>query len=165
MKYLLETPALSGEVVNEAIIPALEKLPNKFNSKESQLLMLAIGKQESGYAVRQQLGGPAHGFWQFELPGVVGVFHQSRTSLTIGAFCSARQVAFSAAAVYAELLVDDILAAGFARLLLWSDPHPLPVIGDENGAWEYYVRNWRPGKPSRGRWVDSYGESWKEFSV
>ncbi len=37
----------------------------------------------------------------------------------------------------------------FARLLLWTDAKPLPAIGDEQGAWDYYLRNWRPGKPTR----------------
>jgi hypothetical protein len=165
MIFLMQTPALLSEVLQEAIVPALIKLPRKFNSKEAQLLMLAIGNQESRYRVRLQVNGPAHGFWQFELPGVAGVFHQSQMALTVGALCLAREVAFSAAAVYAELLVDDILAAGFARLLLWSDPHPLPALEDEEGAWECYIRNWRPGQPNRGRWVNSYGEAMKEFNV
>lgn len=165
MNYLLETPALLSEVLQEAIIPALTKLPSKFNSKEAQLLMLAIGKQETNYCTRLQADGPAHGFWQFEKPGVVGVFHQPGIALILGSLCMARQIPPSAIAVYAEILVDDILAASFARLLLWADPHPLPAVEDEGGAWEYYVRNWRPGKPSRGRWVNSYGEALKEFRV
>ncbi len=53
----------------------------------------------------------------------------------------------------------DDLATAFARLLLWSDSAPLPTIGDEEGAWEYYLRLWKPGKPSRERWAEVYPQA------
>ena len=49
--------------------------------------------------------------------------------------------------------------AGAKRLLLLTDPKPLPVIGDTDGSWEYYLRNWRPGKPHRHTWDDLYGKA------
>ncbi|MCY1303002.1 hypothetical protein D9M70_526890 [compost metagenome] len=57
---------------------------------------------------------------------------------------------FSAGAIWRALEHDDVLAAGFARLLLWSDPKPLPLAGDEQGAFDLYLRTWRPGAYHRG---------------
>jgi hypothetical protein len=58
--------------------------------------------------------------------------------------------------VYAALVEDDVLAAGFARLGLWADPQPLPAIGDVHGGWDCYLRNWRPGRPRPEHWGDNY---------
>ena len=56
---------------------------------------------------------------------------------------------------------NDILAAVCARLLLWTDPHPLPTIEDgPEAGWAYYVRNWRPGKPHRHTWDAHWAEGW-----
>src|SRR5262249_49562675 len=50
---------------------------------------------------------------------------------------------------------SDTLACGFARLLLFTDPYPLPTT--EDAGWDAYCgRLWRPGKPSRERWASSY---------
>jgi hypothetical protein len=44
----------------------------------------------------------------------------------------------------------DALATVFARLLLYTDPHPLPALNcAPDLAWDYYFRNWRPGRPHR----------------
>ena len=56
------------------------------------------------------------------------------------------------------------VAAGFARLLLWTDPRPLPAIGDVKAAWQYYLRNWRPGKPHEKTWAPLYAEAMEEVS-
>ncbi|MNL86831.1 hypothetical protein D3C87_2157110 [compost metagenome] len=45
-----------------------------------------------------------------------------------------------------------MLAAGVARLLLWTDPKTLPSIGDVDAAWALYLRTWRPGKPHPQTW-------------
>lgn len=51
---------------------------------------------------------------------------------------------------YNCLAEDDDLAAAFARLLLYTDPKPLPSLTSDPGeSWEYYLRNWKPGKPHR----------------
>ncbi|MFC0669487.1 Arm DNA-binding domain-containing protein [Azotobacter chroococcum] len=62
-------------------------------------------------------------------------------------------------AVYAALEHDDILAAAFARLLLWTDPAPLPAVGEVAKSWDLYVRTWRPGKPHRNRWDVCYAQA------
>jgi hypothetical protein len=58
--------------------------------------------------------------------------------------------------VHEALAWNGPLAAAFARWLLYTDPAPLPKIGAENGAWNYYLRNWRPGKPHPETWPANY---------
>ncbi len=62
----------------------------------------------------------------------------------------ARNVEATDTAIWNAIEFDDVLAAGLARLLLWSDPRPLPGLGDEEAAWALYVRTWRPGAYARG---------------
>lgn len=120
--------------------------------------LLAISGQEASWSARVQGGdGPAHGLWQFERGGgVAGVLSNRSTGVMAAAACEAAGVGATANAAYAALMRDDHLAVAFARLLLWSDPAPLPAIGDVDGAWDYYERNWRPGKPGPDRWPGNY---------
>lgn len=73
--------------------------------------------------------------------------------------CAVRDVAPVAAAVYAALEADDVLACAFARLLLWTDAKRLPVVGDAQSAWELYLRTWRPGKPHPRTWPALYTQA------
>lgn len=133
-------------------------LPARFNSRQANVMLVAIGLQESRFQHRKQIGGPAHGFWQFERGGgVKGVLAHASTKRYAHAACDIRGVNPSAADVYNLLPTDDLLAAAFARLLLWSDPHPLPV--DTADAWAYYLRTWRPGKPHRHTWDALYRQA------
>ena len=52
-----------------------------------------------------------------------------------------------------------LLAAAFARLLLFTDPRRLPDVGDAGGAWNFYIRTWRPGKPRRATWDALYAQA------
>lgn len=73
--------------------------------------------------------------------------------------CAERDVAATVGAVYTALEADDVLAAGFARLLLWADPHRLPDVGDADTAWALYLRTWRPGKPHPHTWAALYAQA------
>lgn len=140
-----------------AIDQALEILPDRMDSPEARVMMAAIGLQESKFIYRKQIGGPAKGFWQFERNGGVRgvVNHQASCSYAVQV-CAEQGVPFNTTSIYNALEFDDVLAGAFARLLLWADPHPLPDIGDAQGAWDYYIRNWRPGKPHRHTWDEFY---------
>lgn len=138
-------------IISAAIEPGLKLLPEKFTSERAVTLLVAIGLQESRFVHRRQIGGPARGFWQFERAGVRGVLTHPESKDYAEAVCEARGVTPSVDGVYGQLAEDDALAAAFARLLLWTDPRPLP--DDETEAWEYYLRNWRPGKPRRETWA------------
>lgn len=132
-----------------------------FDTPSARAMLWAIGRQESRFEHRRQIGGPARGFWQFEKGGgVKGVLTHAASKHHAAALCKERGVDATTAAVYPALEKDDILAAGFARLLLFTDPAPLPAprAGLAQDAWAYYKRNWRPGKPHRQTW-DGF---WKE---
>lgn len=137
-----------------------EVLPAKFDTKEANVMLLAIGLQESRFQHRQQVGGPAHGFWQFERGGgVTGVLTHAETGKFASAACAIRGCAASAEAVYRRIVDDDLLACSFARLLLWSDPKPLPAIGHIHEAWDLYLRTWRPGRPHEATWAGLYKQA------
>ncbi|XFB08402.1 hypothetical protein AAGT13_00040, partial [Azotobacter salinestris] len=92
---------------------------------------LTIGLQESGLIHRRQIGGPARGWWQFEQGGgVAGVLRHPASAGYARGVCTARKVSPEPGIVWAELEHDDTLAAAFARLLLWTDPAPLPEVGE-----------------------------------
>lgn len=147
-------------VIATAINPALLLLPARMDSPAARVQMVANGLQESRLIHRRQIGGPARGLWQFERGGgVLGVLRHSLTAAHAVTLCVARSVPPLAQDVYAQLEHDDVLAAGFARLLLWSDPSALPTIGDVDGAWRLYLRTWRPGKPHRATWDGLYGQA------
>ncbi|MGP3789407.1 hypothetical protein [Pseudomonas sp. B392_1p] len=142
-----------------AIAQALKLLPAKMTSPEAEVLLLAIGLQESRLTHRRQIGGPARGLWQFERNGGVrGVLEHKATRGYAVSVCKMRGVEPLADAVYAALEHDDVLAAAFARLLLWTDPKALPAAGEIGAAWDYYLRTWRPGKPHRHTWDGLYAQ-------
>lgn len=140
----------------DIIRPTLMVLPPKMNSENAAIMMLAIANQESGWRHRQQVGGPARSFFQFEKAGINGVLKHSASAKYAGALCQLRDVLPTVDLVYDAMLSDDIIGAGFARLLLWTDPKALPAVGDIDGAWSLYLRTWRPGKPHRNRWDECY---------
>jgi hypothetical protein len=146
--------------VDTALREAFRLLPSKMNSEAARVMLYAIGLQESRFEHRRQIGGPARGFWQFEKGGgVKGVLTHPSSRKYATAVCEVRGVSPTAEAAYPALERDDVLAAAFARLLLYTDPRALPKIGDVQGAWDYYIRNWRPGKPHPGSWPDLYAQA------
>lgn len=143
-----------------AIAQALKLLPANMASPEAEVLLLAIGLQESRFTHRRQIGGPARGLWQFERNGgVLGVLEHPASRGYAVSVCKMRGVEPLPTAVYAALEHDDVLAAAFARLLLWTDSKALPEVGEIGAAWDYYLRTWRPGKPHRHTWEVLYGRA------
>lgn len=142
----------------EVIEQACEMLGHKYKSPEALRIMLAIGYQESGFKHREQINGPAKGFWQFERHGgVAGVLHHPATKKKAAEICVRLNVPVMTDFVYGALASNDLLAACFARLLLWTLPGPIPST--ENEAWDYYIDGWRPGKPHRNRWTENWQKS------
>lgn len=141
------------EIIRNAYLPALVIIGVK-DSPEAQVQTLTTGLQESRFTARRQMGmGPAMGFWQFERGGgVKGVLNHDASKAKALTLCAARGVEANPMAVWLALENDDVLAAGFCRLLLLTDPRPLPAVNDTNGAWACYLRNWRPGKPHPETW-------------
>lgn len=131
--------------------PALALLGPAYEGQAAERMLLAIAYQESGLQHRMQIGGPARGLWQFEMGGgVKGVLSHASSSQKAEAV--ARELLYdpNSHTVYEAIADNDLLACCFARLLLWTDPRPLPTTEAEG--WNYYIRNWRPGKPHPERW-------------
>lgn len=156
--------------VKSAISKALFLLPPPMTSPEARVMLYAIGLQESRFQHRRQLIkkhgemqpiGPAKGFWQFErLGGCAGVVRHDASRYWMHHLCKDRKVDFNATAIWNAIETDDVLAAGAARLLLFTDPKKLPALGDENVAWNLYARRtWLPGKPHRDTWAGFYAEA------
>ncbi|WDW06021.1 hypothetical protein PWE35_09310 [Stenotrophomonas maltophilia] len=147
-------------ILSRVVGPGLALLPSTMDTAKARVLLLAIGLQESRFETRRQIGGPARGYWQFEKGGgVVGVLTHPSTRKYAAEVCRDRGIEPTAAAVYPALERDDLLACAFARLLLFTDPKPIPDIGYVAASWDYYVRNWRPGKPHRSTWDALYAKA------
>lgn len=146
-------------LIHTAIEPALALLP-QMDRRAAKIMLAAIALQESGIKHRRQVGGPARGYWQFEQGGGVrGVLNHPASSPHIRRVLKELDYSSesSPADCYAAIEHNDILAAAFARLLLWTDPAPLP--DDADGAWNLYLRTWRPGKPHPGTWPAHYARA------
>jgi len=103
---------------------------------------------------------------------VRGVRLHAATRAAAAELYRARGVAANDVTIWVVIEFDDVLAAGLARLLLWSDPRRLPAVGDEEGSWALYLRTWRPGTYDRGtpsqrnalraKWASNYGAAMRE---
>lgn len=141
----------------EAVNESYKLLPMKMDSPFARINQAAIGYQESdGYLTRRQYGnGPARGYWQFEEGGGVrGVMEHKSTAELARSVCHARGVPFVRRTVWEALETDDVLAAAFCRLLMWTDSGKLPTTEAEG--WAMYARTWRPGKPHPDKWPASW---------
>lgn len=154
---------LLRQTIVDAIDPALALLPPALTSDNARVMMLAIGLQESELIHRYQVlsgggRGPARGLAQFEDGGgVKGVMTHASSRDLARELCEARGTAWDRRTIWQRLEFDDVLAMGFARLLLLTDPAPLPgPDAHPDISWAYYERNWRPGKPHPRKWPGNW---------
>lgn len=162
----------AAEILDGTIRPVLSWLWTEAriaNGPSAEAMMVAIGLQESRFEHRDQVNtgpavvGPATGFWQFEKGGgVAGVMGHHLTADLARKVAHAAGVAWDRDAIWRAFTLPDgdQLATAFARLLLYTDPRALPAadLSSEDAAWDYYLRNWRPGKPHRETW----GAFWRQ---
>lgn len=143
-----------SDVIQNAYLPAIQIIGAR-DTPNARVIILAIGLQESRFTHRRQMNnGPAMGFWQFESGGGVrGVLNHQASKEKAHKLCSVRGVDPVTQKVWAALETDDVLAAGFARLLLLTDPRALPAINQTQAAWDTYLRIWRPGRPHIESWA------------
>lgn len=165
------------EFVQQIITPGAawaEQVAGLTSSIAARRLLLAIAIQESGLIHRYQVlasgaPGPARSWWQGEQTGgMIRVVTSPSVSQAIRsrgvALCQAASVRPEAAAIWRAIEGHDLLAYGLARLLLLSDPQPIPET--EAAAWACYAdRLWRPGKPHRDRWVTSWAQAVREYPL
>jgi len=154
---------VSQKILEEAINPALSRLEGHRIpvSDMAKAMLLAIGLQESNLTHRFQTvpgkfpRGPARGLFQFEaLGGVRGVLQHTSTATIAEHFALEFVGSTQEHAVWASLAYEDVLAAIFARLFIWTDPRLLPPASPagESAGWQIYNSVWRPGKPHPDRW-------------
>ena len=151
-------------VLNYILPAAYSLLPESMHSPRSTAMLLAIGLQESGFRHRRQVGGgPARGYWQFE-PGpsaaVHGVLRHDASRPHIGPVLSQFGYEPTVTSCYAAIEHNDILAACFARLLLFTLPDALPDKGEAGKGWDQYLAAWRPGKPKPDTWQGNFHAAW-----
>lgn len=159
---------LVAHVATWTIPDALAWLPAPMDTPAARALVLAIGLQESGFTHRRQANrGAARGFWQFEAGGVAGVWAHRRTQPLIGPICQtlAYDVTEGQRVTVCHVAIEhhDVLAAVFARLLLWTDPRALPASTtafDAAIGWTIYQAAWRPGRPRPDAWPAHYAQAW-----
>jgi hypothetical protein len=160
---MLPLPIKVSDLHQAVILPAATLLPDNLNTLKAQVLLAATAGQESGLATRRQYGnGPARGLWQFELGnektrgGVTGLFMFAGTKSMLNDLCDDCEVDFNPTAIYNALETNDVFACCIARLMLWTNSKPLPEVGDQQGAWQYYLTTWKPGKPRPQDWPNHY---------
>jgi hypothetical protein len=159
------------QMLHQYTLPAAyDVLPPKMQSTQATAMLLAIALQESKCAYRYQLPrkaggkpGPARGFWQFEAGGgVKGVLKHRAT--TAHARRSLVALAYpgnlTTVQIHAILEHNDVLAAVFARLLLWTLPERLCGPGENAKAWQQYLMAWAPGEPHPETWEGYYRRAW-----
>lgn len=159
---MIALPITPTQLQTEIIIPAMRLLPAAMDSRRARLLLGATAEQESGLAVRDQIDaghmiGPALGLWQCERGGAIAnVLENPATRDIIGKIMEAHGMPRTRQALWIGVAEDDLLAACVARLEYWTRRPPLPVEGDMDGAWTYYLATWRPGRPDKSRWRHAY---------
>ena len=137
-------------------------LPPAMASPAASAMLLAIALQESKFATRlQRSGGPARGFWQFESAGVKGVLRHKASATPIAqavtALCYPKP---TIAAMQVAIRHNDVLAACFARCLLWTLPYVLPRPMDVAESYDQYLAAWRPGRPHPETWDYNFRLAW-----
>lgn len=154
------------------IAAGLALLPDRMGSIAASVLLYATSRQENPQRLPQQVGGSAVGDYQFEKGGGVrGVMYHDSVRGTAGMVCSSRGVIFDAERIYQALKTDSVLASALARLLYYTDPKPLPEVGDEASTWALYLRTWRPGayarqpEELRAKWRKSYADAMRAYGL
>lgn len=160
---------MSIYLAKKAFDRACDIIGDNFRAPKAEVMVLAIGGQESKFQSRRQLikkggklvpQGPATSWWQFEKNGGVrGVLTHPAHEAMERRLCAVVGVPYEAQAIWEAMQYDDVLGAGMARLLLASDSRKLPEIGQEAAAWDTYVSIWRPGKPHRDTWAKAYRDA------
>lgn len=159
-----------SKIINPGL-QVLSDLGGPSATDAARRMLLSIAMQESGPSLdaRYQNSpsatpGPARGWWQFEQGGgVAGVLSHS-ASATLATKClSYCSVVNSSAAAWRALEGNDELATMFARLLVLTDPAALP--SNQQDGWNYYLRNWRPGKPKPDVWPSNWATASKAVGL
>jgi hypothetical protein len=152
------TPArFLRHIIWPGLIFASDVAGRDLGGAQAEVMLLAIAGQESNLEHRFQVHGPARGWWQFERGGgLAGVMSHKATGKIMHDALDELGIGTAYEAAWAALPYSELLQVTAARCLLYTDPAPLPEVGDEQHAWAYYLRNWRPGRPHGDQWANHY---------
>jgi len=142
--------------------PAMDLLPPQMDTADARAFLIAIALQESRLIHRRQIGGPARGYFQFELAGVDGVLTHHRSGDVAMRLCLELDIGPTAPLVYEAIEFNDVLACGFARLLIWTIPAPLPKRTNFAESYAQYLAGWRPGRPRPATWENYFLDAWTQ---
>jgi hypothetical protein len=164
------TPA---EFITKVLMPGasfLESFTGVTSPLPVRRWLLAVAMQESALQHRFQVlgngaAGPARGWWQFEQGGgIAGVLRHATSRPRILVCCDAMGVRAEPAALWRAIEGNDLLAYACARLLLLTDPGPVPT--DEDAAWKVYRWDlWRPGAPHPDKWPGNWDAAGEALGV
>jgi len=140
------------------LAPSASTLPLD-NSLESRVMLMAIAGQESAWTDRIQIGGPARGYWQFDMTAILDLLADPSLGPGLQASCAVWDIPSDPTTLYQALAWHDPIAYEAARRLLLADPAPLPAVGDETGALACYLKNWNPGDPKPATWPAIYAQA------
>lgn len=153
---------MTSYLLDHVVPAAYSVLPKSMASPAATAMLISIALQESKCAARRQLGGPARGFWQFELGGLEGVRRHPSTQrpleVALAGLCYPASLPAKDALVAIEH--NDALACVFARLLLFTLPTAVRDREEPSEAWVQYLAAWRPGKPHPETWPGNYARAW-----
>lgn len=151
------SPTAFREIILDPGLSVLTRFTGLVSDDRARVLLLAIAGQESAWKHRRQIGGPARSYWQFERAGGLrGVLTHRSSAAHAVKLCAGLSIPVNETIVFEAMAWSDHLAVGMARLLLWTDPRALPDVGEQDAAYEMYLRNWRPGRPRPDSWSDRY---------
>ena len=140
--------------------PALQLLPPTMDTPEARAMLTAIALQESRLQHRRQIQGPARSYLQFEQGGIAGVLRHHASKPHALEVLSELDYPADTGALHAAFEHNDVLAAAFGRLLLFTLPQKLPGPHQADAAWGQYIDAWRPGKPHRETWDNFFISAW-----
>lgn len=136
------------------ITAGLQLLPPALDVPNARRFMVSWALQETALAALRQYGnGPAASVYQFERPTIQLVLDHAKAGPLAKSACGAVGVQPTARAIWDhfQTMPGQALASVFARLLMWCDPHPLPLTAADG--WTFYAKYVvRPGKPHEGTW-------------
>lgn len=152
------------EIIAAHILPAAYAvLPPAMASQQATAMLLAIGSQETHFLDRRQTPkGSARGLWQFEIPSVQEVLQHRRTAGPIRVALERLCYRETPDAPAALRIIEhhDVLAACFARCLLWTSQAALPEPDAVDAGWALYLDRWKPGQPRQTTWAGHYADAW-----
>jgi len=130
------------------------------DSLESRVALFAFAGQESGWKDRVQLaGGPGRSYWQIGMTAILDVLGNAAVGPGLIATCALWDIPSDPTTIYEAITWHDPLAYEMARRILLADPLPLAAIGDEQGCYACYLRNWRPEFERPEAWPAVYAQA------